>query len=104
MEELLTRHPMLFGLTGQGKVTALHTSDQDPLWVSNVKRAIVSLLQLDRAEAEAGTDSYLAEEHDVTGTCKSEHRLGRRGDAHVTVERRISPPLDCTFRYVYTVT
>ena len=100
MEELLTRHPMLFGLSSHGQATGLHTSDQDPLWVSNVKRAIISLLQLDRENAGGGGDSYVAIENDITGTCNAEHRVGRRGESHITVERVKAPSKDCSYRAV----
>lgn len=100
MEVLLTRHPMLFGLSTRGQASNLHMSDQDPLWVSNTKRAIVSLLQLNRANAEVGADSYIAIEHDLTGTCEAEHQVGRRGDAHLTVERVKTPSKDCSFKAV----
>ena len=100
MEALLTRHPIVFGLSTRGQASNLHTADQDPLWVSNTKRAIVSLLQLDRTNAEVGAEKYAAVEHDVTGTCEAEHHVGRRGDAHLTVERLKTPSKDCSYRAV----
>lgn len=46
MAEKLSAHSCRFGLSANGALTGFHTSDNDPLWVANLKRGIVSILQV----------------------------------------------------------
>jgi hypothetical protein len=46
MEARLSAHPCLFEIDGAGRVGKLRVSPDEPLWVTNLKRGIVSLVQV----------------------------------------------------------
>ncbi|XP_068740726.1 uncharacterized protein [Montipora capricornis] len=61
----------LFFTENNGRFEAIHTPWEEPLYVTNVKRGILSALQLQFTEKE----HTVLPEIDVSGDCKSEYRL-----------------------------
>ena len=98
--QALTRHPATFLLTARGRVESLALSQTDPLFAANIKRAIVSLLQVQRPPTP-NTTAYTATDSDIIGTCTSQHTVARRGADHVIVSRSKQPHRDCEYRAVH---
>jgi len=98
--DALTRHPTTFLLTDAGRVEDLFISQTDPLFAANIKRAIVSLLQLQRPPTP-DTTAYKATDSDIIGTCTSQHTVGARGADHVVIQRTKQPSRDCESRAVH---
>jgi hypothetical protein len=96
--EAVTSYPLLFTLRGNGSVAELRCADAEPVWATNIKRGIVSLLQSQRPGRLMPGANFDAEEQDVAGSCVARHTVSRRGSEHVTVDKTKDLSQDCTHR------
>lgn len=112
-EEALARAPAVVTFEADGRVASLALDLHEPLWVANIKRALVSLLQLQSPRPDelvqdgqlnlgmADTLTYNRTEHDLVGAdCRVQHQL-QIGVDYVRIHKRRSPAQDCGWHNIH---
>jgi hypothetical protein len=82
------------------QITDVIASDEDPTWCVNIKRGIVSLLQVQRPSVWRHDHKYTTKETDVTGICHGHYSVAMHDSAAVVRKER-AMPVDCELHAVH---
>ncbi|KAL4235950.1 hypothetical protein ACF0H5_004338 [Mactra antiquata] len=95
-KDLLEKYPLRFSFQ-DGVVEQLCLTGEEPTWVLNAKRGIISLIQNNMEDFKT---NHTTTETDVTGVCNTEYYTGETG-WYTTTVRKSKNLLGCTERHGY---
>jgi hypothetical protein len=94
-KQALEARPIKFSFQ-DGHVDAVCADSEDPTWVANVKRGIISGLQNTMKNLD---ESHVVSETDVTGVCDAEYKVSKRGWGGATSVTKTKDLSACTDRH-----
>lgn len=75
----VTKHPLKFGFH-EGQITEVCGQNEDPTWVVNFKKGILSTFQSTYFDYK--THPEIIEEEDISGVCSTEYKITEDGNTH----------------------
>jgi hypothetical protein len=97
MQKLLQLNALQFG-SFDGKIFVICPIDDEELWVLNVKKSVLSALQM---SAESLTEESIVNERDFSGLCPTFYKPVKSDDSTVTTIEKSKILTDCDQRRKY---
>jgi hypothetical protein len=97
MQNQLELYPLKFG-SFDGKILGICLTDNEELWVLNVKKSVLSALQM---SAESLTEESIVNERDFSGLCPTFYKPVKSNDSTVTTIEKSKILTDCDERRKY---